>query len=478
MKSKLFLSMFALTLLPVLAAAQTSIVAYSPHYSTNKKVLIAEVEYPATIVCTNSGDDSVTFIYTDGTMQSDELVIRGYWVNDIKVIKDTLFFCGRTIGLRDTMAIFGFFKFDAHFAHVDSIFIYDKFKAGEPGQSVKEFTRMTSFSNNWNPSHIACIGTCMNQDRPNPCLVDIYKSGTHWDYFGGSINNEKETLTDITYMILLNNRRYLVTSGFDNTYGRHINLRVYDPDNIFDPSGIQNMRHVFCVDYSNSNGWLNPNVLLTTVSESLLSTVSYRSAPIYSPVDRNVILVNANIHVAFYNINYLLSNSVYSMVKSLEIPIGLQARMQMNQYIRKRNQTLVFLHNHANTVIPNDNQSVFSEIDYSSLQSSGSLKAYKYTDNIMQGLSPYNGINNYVLSGYYRTNNDDLRYSMETYYTPSLCAEKVDYKYEVRENISSINEEKPFTSMIGRIIWEKPEIRKQSVATRIICEDGQAKDNE
>ena len=46
MKSKLFLSMFALTLLPVLAAAQTSIVAYSPHYSTNKKVLIAEVEYP------------------------------------------------------------------------------------------------------------------------------------------------------------------------------------------------------------------------------------------------------------------------------------------------------------------------------------------------------------------------------------------------------------------------------------------------
>ena len=471
MKTKLLLSMFALTLLPVLAVAQTSIVAYSPHFSTNKKVLIAEVEYPATIVCTNSGDDSVTFIYTDGGMQSEELVIRGYWVNDIKIGRDTLFFCGRTRGLRDTTAIFGFFGFDAHFAHVDGIYIYDDFKAGEDGHNVKEFTRMTSFSNSWSSTHIACVGTCMNYSTPNPCLVDIYKSGTRWEYFGGSINNQDETLTDITYMILLDNRRYLVTSGFDNTYGRYINLRVYDPNNIFDPSGIQNVRHVFRTDLSNSNKWLNPNVLITRVNESLFSTVSYRSALSKQPS-------LANIHVAFYNINYLLSNSEYSMVKSLEIPIGLQRNIMMNQYIRKRNQTLVFLHNNSSSPNLNNYQSVFCEIDYPSLQSSGSLKAYKYKDNIMQGMSAYNGINNYVLSGYYRTNNDDLRYSMETYFTPSLCAEKVDYKYELRENLTSVNEEEPFTSMIGRIIWEKPEIRKRSVATRIICEDGQIKDND
>ena len=59
-------------LIPSLSLAQTSTVAKSPNLSTTKKVLIEKYNYYATVSCANSGYDSVTFIYSDGSMQSGE----------------------------------------------------------------------------------------------------------------------------------------------------------------------------------------------------------------------------------------------------------------------------------------------------------------------------------------------------------------------------------------------------------------------
>ena len=88
------------------------------------------------------------------------------------------------------------------------------------------------------------------------------------------------------------------------------------------------------------------------------------------------------------------------MVKSVEIPIGVKSKIGMNQYIKRRTtETLVFLHTFRNAVIPSFEESVFCEIDYPSLYNSGSLNAFKHSDNIMQGMSTYNAPNNYVISG-------------------------------------------------------------------------------
>ena len=461
-----------LYLMSGLAVAQTSVVAESPNQSKSKKVIIREYQYPATITCANSGYDSVTFIYTDASMQSYELVIRGYYVNDMRIVKDTLFFCGRKTGKGIYQGFIGYFKFDSRFEHIDSICLYHDFYVGFGyGNKVDEFTRMVTYTSSIGDLHVACVGECSN--GIHPCLVDMYTNQYigFWQYAGGEILNDKETLTDLKII----NARYditrkLVTSGFDVSSGQYINLRVYDPDDVFAPGGSQNMCHVFSFDPSNSNDWDGNEVLLSNVGNGIFSTASYRKSSSRF-ADGSLASSAADLNLAFFDLSPLISNSVYAMTQMYSVTLPTSTGKTINEYIFKSNPHLLVLLHTLNPATSNA-ASLFHEINYTSLPGYNAIKTYTNSDNIMQGLSSYHSNSNYVMSGYSLANDNDLKYEMETFGTAPLCAKMLPYPYKQDACAASVNQEKPFVSLLGRVYWEKVEFIRRSVPVLIMCEDG------
>lgn len=470
MKNKLLL--FCVFILYALQSfSQTSVVGKSQNYSTNKKVLIKEYDYPVTIACANSGADSVTFIYTDGTMQSAEIVIRGYWINDIAIVKDTLFFCGRTAGNSPTSGIFGFFKFNSSFTPVSGIHICDNIIVGDLDDPARELTRMEAFVTSYGERHVACIG--ISKKYRQACFIDMYAMTAitnAWYYFSGITNNENETFTDVKRVsTYLDSRNYIVTSGFDTRYGRYINLRVYNPDYTLDPTGIENRMFTFSVDPVCPKEWTTDRVLLSPVGNGIFSSVSVRNGHYNNFINPDV--NDVSLHIAFYDISALLSNSVFAMIQDIYVNLNASLDRTMDQYITKPStETLAFLHNYGDS--NGVQQSVFCEVDYPSLASAGSLRAYQYPDNNMQGMSTYKNQTKYVMSGFSRSNNNWLKYEMETFGSNSLCAEKVDYKYYAGQTLSSINEESGFTTIMGQVKWENISYERRYLGVHKECDNG------
>lgn len=470
MKNKLLL--FCVCILYALQSfSQTSVVGKSQNYSTNRKVLIKEYNYPATIACANSGADSVTFIYTDGTMQSAEIVIRGYWINDIAIVKDTLFFCGRTAGNSPTSGIFGFFKFNSSFTPVSGIHICDNILAGETSNKVIELTRMKPFFTSYGERHVACLGFC--DYFLNHCFIDFYSMNaptTMWNYFGGIPNNENETFSDVTLVsTYLTSQKYIVTSGFDTRYGKYINLRVYNPDYTLDPTGIENRMFTYSVDPVCANEWSTDRVLLSPVGDGIFSTASVRDGH-YNNCE-NPGLCDYSLHIAFYNIAALLSNSVFAMTQDIYVNLSSTIKKDLERYIVKPStKTLALLHNYGECSI--GQRSVFCEVDYPSLTSAGSLRAFQYPDNNLQGMSTYKNQTKYVMSGFSRSDNNWLKYEMETFGSNSLCAEKVDYKYYAGQTLSSINEESGFSTIMGKVTWENISYERRYLGVHKECDNG------
>ena len=77
------------------ADGQNSIIVNKPNtISKTISTIIEEQIYPSTITCINSIADNVTFVLSNPNMQTKEVTIQGYKINDMKVIQDTVFFCG------------------------------------------------------------------------------------------------------------------------------------------------------------------------------------------------------------------------------------------------------------------------------------------------------------------------------------------------------------------------------------------------
>lgn len=79
------------------AFAQTSVTVLEPHMVNDaNKVLIKErpFNHPYTVSCSNSENEvnKVTFIYNAPTMQVVEVTMEDYYVNDMVVERDSVFF--------------------------------------------------------------------------------------------------------------------------------------------------------------------------------------------------------------------------------------------------------------------------------------------------------------------------------------------------------------------------------------------------
>ena len=467
---KIIILSFFSVLLTVLSGgvlqSQTSVVARSPHFSHATKVIIKELSYPSTITCANSGTDSVTFIYSDASLQSNEIIITGYFVNDITIVKDTLFFCGRTVGNeRAETGIFGFFKFDAGFNNISNVYIYDNILAGVPYLKVVELTRMQNFISSSGDRHLACVGMC---DRKYPCLIDFYRWPTGWYYAGGNILDENESLTDVKITQNAMGINKLVTAGFDDSYGRHVCLRIYDPDLVFTPSGMQDTRFTFCDDPYTEYDWHGDEVLLSPVENNIFATASHKKAEVYVHNANNRTDVFSELQVSFYKVSALTSSSVYSMIKTASVLLPENSYRSINQFVKRRNdRSLVLLH----TITPafSSIKSTFCEIDYPLPSDNGYWRAYSYADNILQGLTSYDWGHKYAMSGYSLYNNTVLKYEMETFGTASNCAERQEYEYFDIKTIPSVNHNVPFVSMLGVVKWKQLEFKQRRVSISIDC---------
>ncbi len=461
------------------ASAQTSVTVSEPRWvNPADKVIIQEYSshYPATITC-SSYEDSLstltTFIYSSGSMQATEVSISGYYVNDMVLGLDSVFFCGRDI--RTQRGVIGYFDINDVFFGSGQIHILSNFVAGENQYDIINLTRLVKyFEDNGRVSHVACIGLCDGEEeRIYPCLIDLIIDLPS-TYKAGVVRSEKEEFTDIKRVRtgLMVDDYHLVTTGFDLQYGRYINIRVYKPGDVFSTSGLQDMCHVYSVDTGYVRPWLDGGVLLTDVGDYTFATVSYRMSAKQKPeraeYTDTIQKIMRNIHLAYFRINPIINNSVYGMTENYEIPFGGATDCVMERIVNSASaNTLAFLHTYRHN-IPSVTESAYCEVKRSALAASGVFQAYSNPGISQAGLSLYNSQQCYVLSGFELSSPTNLEYQMNTFGILSNCAEPKDYSYEKLNPVASWNFSREFSVIAGVSMpvsvgvepWELPLIKK------------------
>ena len=465
-------------LMSLSAFAQTSVTVLEPHMVNDaNKVIIKErpFHYPYTITCSNSKEgevNKVTFIYNAPTMQVVEVTMEDYYVNDMVVDRDSVFFCGKKISTKE--GIIGYFDIDDVFANSGQIYIESGFVAGESGLPVLEFTRLIHFSReNGAYSHVASIGICDKKSK-YPCLIDLKVDYMH-TYVSGCVYDGDESFTDLKLVRhgLYYDDLNLVTAGYNVQYGRYINIRVYNFNNFFSLTGPQDMCHVFCMDTGYVIPWLDGGVLLSEIENNIFATVSYRATflqPIIRDDEISMINYPSNIHLAFYNLSSIYSNSVYGMTSNYEISASANAFREMNQFLFNPTiSSLAFLHTFK-TNSSSQYVSEYTDFKLPSLPSLTTIQLYSNPGIRQSGLSLYNSNVNYILSGYDQTFTTVLHYQMNKFNTLSRCANKTERSCEKKEVVASHNFERPFSFIGGICITKTPELKIDYLPLYIECE--------
>jgi hypothetical protein len=432
-----------------------------------EKTIIREYrsEYPSTITCYDS-KDSVTFVYSRSNMQATEITMKGYWVNDFLIYGDIVYFCGKTT--KGSLGIIGFFNIQDVFINNGNITVLPHLYAGEDVYTVYELTRITAFPRANNTIHIACIGTCEIKNN-YPCLIDFDTDTNTPTYIGGYVEKREESFTDVRVVKNQYLEPYLVTAGFDTSYGRYINIRVYDPNDVFALSGIQDKCHIYCIDTASARPWRDDGVLLTDINNGNFLTVSYREAPEEQYRDSVAVKDNTNIHIGIFCLSDIINNSVYAMLDNHEIPIGLTAKREMDDMVyNNSSESVVFLHSYYTLT---EKTSDFCEFNPTWLGNSGTILAFHNNGIKQQGLSIYNNLNNYILSGFKISFPTELNYEMETFGTNPQCVGAKEYNYERVRKIDSMNPIKAFNS--SGFIPEKiyPTLERIDFPIYIDCEN-------
>ena len=442
-KSKIFICALVCLLATASAVAQTSVVVKQPHSSKAESTLIKERpgHYPQTVTCVNVENDTACFILYDSNMHCSEVKLVNYYVNDMYVTGDSVFFCGHSIVENTTQGMIGYFDIDNVYSGSGAIYTQDYF-AVDPYHVSSDLFRMDVYVNSSGKRCVTCVGTCKYGTYNYPFIVCM-EPGLFSGYVAGYVDDKNETFSDVKCFESDYFKR-LITSGFDDSRGHYISLRIYKIDDLFDPAGPQDMRYTFSMDTSGIREWVGNEVLLQQVDKTkVFSTLSYRLAM------PGCVPISSNVHLGFYDISLLMSGSLYSMVDQIEIPMANANQRLINQFIvRPSTRTLAFLKTFTPISLGVET-SVFCELEYPSVGNPGTLRAYSYHDNIMQGMSLFNGNSQYVMSGYLRTSPDRLKYEMETFGFSPRCAE--DLKYEPRQPspVASTRQKKEFVHVYG-----------------------------
>lgn len=438
MKVKILIISLCGFVLPMSAFAQTSVTVKHPHFPrhTQKTIIKERQGYMyATVTCSNT-PEKTTFIYADEGMQSTERDLKDIFVNDMFVDKDSVYFCGKHHPTGN--GIVGYFRIDKFFNNVEPAYVDTVLFAGDDGYRMDELTRITVFKDPMEIRHIISIGKTKKEKYP--CIVNLLLDFNTHMYWGGCVKDADEEFTDLEIVYNREGNPYLVTAGYDTTYGRYLSIRVHDLL-FFTTSNIQDWRHVYCVDTSYVRQWLDGGVLLAATEPHTFATVSYRKNAKEGDIH---LKLNHTIHLGLYDIDDIITHSVYGMTDNYEMELNTTSDRLMNEFIyNKLKEIMVFLHTYTDNttgVVSNE----YCEIKPSLLSTSGTLSAYTNPDKMLFGLSIYNNRNKYILSGYDLANPDTLKYQMNTYSITSQCADPIEYKYVQHKPIVSMNALKQF----------------------------------
>lgn len=424
-----------------------SVVITEPHNVRTISSGIREWNYPVKISYVNQPNDTVTFIYMDTTMQTVEISIVGYVVNDMAIAEDTVFFCGQNKNTKEAMA--GYFDINDVFFASGNINIQDHLSVSGFFY-ISNLTRLEVYKDTWGIRHMYCVG---NLYSGHSCLFEKtdFQMGV-WQI--GWLNTKYETLTDVKIVKDNDGTDYLVTSGYETTNGTYISLRIYDPADIFAYSGMQDHRYVFSSNPLGVRPWKQKDVLLTAMKRNTLATLSYRSSNLFANNDDRAHL-SCQAHVALYDVSLLAQGNLFAMTNSIEIPVpALCSNVNPHEFIHNADgYSLAFLHY---LTLPNSsgNSTPFFEIDYTSTGLATAVRRYTHPDNILLGMDRYNGGTQYLLNGYSRTNDIWVKYETETFGNSSSCAEMVQPEFVKVSPMGAVEDIEPFDNMgvIGEIV--------------------------
>lgn len=458
--------------------SQTSVIVSEQNiHGKTLSTVIREYRYPQTITCVNSSDTTATFVLSNQNMQTLEISVKNIYVNDIQICFDTVFFCGHTCS-GSTDAIIGFLDVNEAFFGSGTVYIHTGFYIGNK-VVVKDLTKMVAYLNKSLQRHIYCIGIGENKKEFEilPCLVDFTSEDmmgyTICGYEAGYVDDPTESFSDIT-IVSGNVKDFLVTTGTTVFTNKYMNIRVYDADDIFSSTGIQDIRHIYCIDTSFAEPWVSNDVLVTAVEPNVFMTASLQrnTDPLYYGKGLSE---RCHLHIAKYDLISLLGGSLSSMTGNIRLHSEAYDNISLKEFICKWNtKTLCLLKNYSIL-------SQFIEFDYSPSNTVSTIRYYLDMENSLSSLSLYNSINyysQYVMSGNSKDFAGVIRYHMETFFAEPFCS-RIYFPDKYTPNpLRSVNNERKFETLFGRASFQPYETELYEVPLTTICVDGEQEFNQ
>ncbi|MCR5193387.1 MAG: hypothetical protein K6D59_08790 [Bacteroidales bacterium] len=458
-----------------MAYSQNSVIVDEPSFhGPTIKTLIKEYHYPVTISCVSTDYGSATFILSDSSMQTVERTVEKLRVEDMSIVchgneatlYDTLFFCGfDNTGLAATI---GFFNIHDFFYGSGNVQIHSAFGTFPNGGNVFELTRLETYPAYDGSRHVVCIGKTTSSLS---CIVDLSDDMFGiWGYQSGYIADHLEHITDIKF-VTTNIDSYLVTAGFNDQFGKYLNIRIYDPDNIFSSSGPQNTRHVFCIDTAFTDEWMWNDILLAKLHNNYFATVSYKTAhnQDFLQKDYEEELLNY-LHLGIYDIPAILGGSLSGMAGNYLTEAQGVINNRLMQFISRNGSDLAFLQQ-IRPYPSGNSYSVFCELKITNNTILSGHSKYLASNYLFQGMDLYDSSTRYVMGGYNNSNAYSLNYEMETFWASKQCAELDEYKWNKRTPYRSINSIYGFETIAYLSNFTERESILYKVPLTIICSD-------
>ena len=192
---------------------------------------------------------------------------------------------------------------------------------------------------------------------------------------------------------------HLVTAGMDTSFNggvKYLTLRVYDINDIFAPSGVQDFKYIFCIDTAFGVDWEKEDVLVRHLEDGFFATVSYLKPKLYNDVVWGSKQLNHlnSVHVGVFKLNTLLSLSVSGMISSTVFePLSLTGN-NLTEFVRGPYLTMAF----QERIVDNGPflSSNYCEIDFNTLFNVSSVRKFNTLGDVYTGMNNYNSPYNLV----------------------------------------------------------------------------------